>query len=97
MAKLVKELAVAVSSYTDNATGQQKSRFRQVGVMMEDDQGNPFILFDRSFNPAGVPYKAGSDKIIVSCFDPKPREGHGGVSNNATAGFGASFNDEIPY
>lgn len=81
MATLVKELAVAVSSYTDPATGQQKSRFQQIGVLMRNDQGDDFILLSRSFNPAGVPFKPGSDKIIVSCFDPKPRDGQGAADD----------------
>jgi len=74
MAKVVKELAVVTSSYVDQRDGVERSRFENIGVMMEDEKGNPFILMNRHFNPAGVPFKPGSDKIIISCFDPKPKE-----------------------
>ena len=76
--RVLKELAVAVSTYDDRATGQQKNRYKNIGVMMEstNDRGeiNTFLMLDRSFNPAGVPFKPGSDKILVSLFDPKPKD-----------------------
>lgn len=82
--KVIKELAVAVASYEDRATGQTKNRYKNIGVVMEstNDRGetNTFMMLDRSFNPAGVPFKPGSDKILVSMFEPrqdggKPDEG----------------------
>lgn len=76
--RVLKELAVAVATYEDRATGQQKNRYKNIGVMMEstNDRGeiNTFLMLDRSFNPAGVPFKPGSDKILVSLFDPKPKD-----------------------
>lgn len=72
MAKVIRELAVATSSYADEH-GVVKSRFQNIGVIMEDKDGEPFLLIDRHFNPAGVPFKQGSDKIIISCFKPKDK------------------------
>jgi hypothetical protein len=109
--KVLKELAVAVSTYEDRATGQQKNRYKNIGVMMEsiNDRGeqNTFLMLDRSFNPAGVAFKPGSDKILVSMFDPKPKDGQDdNVSRRDTArqqpaGYGAGgrpdLNDEIPF
>ena len=78
-AKVLKELAVAVSTYEDRNTGQTKNRYKNIGVLMQtvNDQGekNTFLMLDRSFNPAGVQFKPGSDKILISMFDPRPRDG----------------------
>ena len=72
-------------------------------------QVNRFLMLDRSFNPAGVPFKPGSDKILVSLFDPKPRDGQQGggadrsqqQSSQQDAAYGAGGgdmpDDEIPF
>ena len=73
MAKLIKELAVVVGSYTKN--GDTKKKYKNIGVMMQGDDGGQFLMLDRSFNPAGVPFKEGSDGVLISLFDPKPRDG----------------------
>jgi len=39
-------------------------------VMMETDKG-PYILLNRTFNPAGVPGDNDRDNIIVSLFEPR--------------------------
>lgn len=64
----IRDLAVATSQYTD-ASGQQKNRYENVGALMKGDDGSMFVLLKRTFNPAGVPFKAGSDQIIVSIFE----------------------------
>lgn len=73
--KVLKDLAVAVSTYEDRSTGQQKNRYRNIGVLMEstNDRGetNQFMMLNRDFNPAGVPFKSGSDKILISMFEPR--------------------------
>ena len=87
--KVLKELAVAVSTYEDRSTGQQKNRYRNIGVLMEstNDRGeaNQFLMLNRDFNPAGVPFKAGSDKILISMFDPRDNS-QGGQSSNQSSG-----------
>lgn len=108
--KVLKELAVAVASYEDRNTGQMKNRYKNIGVLMETEsngQVNRFLMLDRSFNPAGVPFKPGSDKILISLFDPKPRDGQqGGTSDNQQSsqqggGYGAGGgdmpDDEVPF
>jgi hypothetical protein len=109
--RVLKELAVAVSTYEDRSTGQQKNRYKNIGVMMENtnDRGekNTFLMLDRSFNPAGVAFKPGSDKILVSMFDPKPRDGQDDSDSRrdpgrqAPAGYGAGgrpdLDDEVPF
>lgn len=114
--KVLKELAVAVASYEDRNTGQMKNRYKNIGVLMETEsngQVNRFLMLDRSFNPAGVPFKQGSDKILISLFDPKPRDGQQGggegnqqrddrqQSSHQAAGYGSGGgdmpDDEIPF
>lgn len=65
------DLAVVVGHYTDNA-GTEKSRYQNVGVILVKDDGGKFILLDRSFNPAGIPFDASKgNTILVSMFEPK--------------------------
>ena len=63
------DLVVKVGEYTDSQ-GQTKGRFKNVGVMMEGDKG-PYLLLDRTFNPAGVGGNEGRESIIVSLYEPK--------------------------
>jgi hypothetical protein len=63
------DLVVKTGEYTDGQ-GQTKGRFKNVGVMMDGDKG-PYILLDRTFNPAGVGGNEGRESIIVSLYEPK--------------------------
>ena len=62
-------LCVAAGKYTLN--GQEKTTWKTVGGFFKDDKGKHFITLDRSFNPAGIPVKEGSDSIFISLFPPK--------------------------
>lgn len=111
--KVLKELAIAVSTYEDRNSGQTKNRYENIGVLMEstNDRGetNRYIMMKRSFNPAGVPFKQGSDKVLISLFDPKPRDGGGQSSQGAQSrddGYGTDqssgadrggYDDSIPF
>lgn len=101
MAKVVKELAVVVSTYEDRSTGQSKNRYENIGVLMEstNDRGevNQFLMLNRSFNPAGVAFKPGSDKILISLFDPRPRDGSAGQAASRSAPAASTDDDEIPF
>ena len=95
MAKVLKELAVAVGSYEDRNTGQTKNRYKNIGVLMESetqDGVNRYLLIDRTFNPAGVPFKQGSDKIIISMFNPRDDNGNGGSQGGGKSSGG---NDQV--
>jgi len=63
------DLVVKVGEYTDGQ-GQTKGRFKNVGVVM-DGQNGPYILLDRTFNPAGVGGNDGRESIIISMYEPK--------------------------
>ncbi len=67
------DLACKTGTYTDR-NGDTKGRYENVGSILQMDDGSKMILLKRSFNPAGVPFKEGSDQIIVSMFEPKDRD-----------------------
>jgi hypothetical protein len=70
MSKKIYDLCAKTGSYTDSQ-GNEKGKYENVGsVMMNDDQSK-FIFIKKTFNPAGVPGKDGSDSILISMFEPK--------------------------
>lgn len=69
------DLSVKVGSYRD-ASGQEKGRYKTIGALMQGDRG-PYVVLDRTFNPAGVPAEDGRDQIIVSCFEPRAKDDGG--------------------
>jgi len=66
------DLAVRVGSYVDSQ-GNDKSKWQNVGVIMEKDDGGQFILLNRTFNPAGVPNPDGKESVLISMFEPKQK------------------------
>ena len=104
MPKKIKDLAVKTGSYTDR-NGETKNRYENVGSILEMDDGGKMMLLKRSFNPAGVPFKDGSDQIIISVFDVKPRDGEGSFQEAPRAAStaapapanGGGFDEEIPF
>lgn len=91
----VKDIAVAVSSYTDR-NGNEKARWQTVGAMMKSEKGKFVIFLDRTFNPAGVPNPDGRESVMLNLFDPKPQGQSTGktvkVPEQATMD-----DDEIPF
>ena len=71
------DLSVKVGSYRDNQ-GNEKARYKTIGALMMGDKG-PYLVLDRTFNPAGVPVEDSRDQIIVSCFEPRARDEGGGA------------------
>jgi hypothetical protein len=67
--------AVKVGSYTDK-DGKQKNKYVNVGSVFKDDNGHPFMLMDRTFNPAGCPNPDNRDSVLISFFsvDDKNQE-----------------------
>lgn len=67
--KKIYDLAVKTGEYTKN--GETKSRYETIGSAMENDEGGMFLFIKKTFSPAGVSVKEGSDSILVSMFTPK--------------------------
>jgi len=97
------DLVVKVGEYTDNQ-GQTKGRFKNVGVMM-DGQNGPYLLLDRTFNPAGVGGNDGRESIIISMYEPKQdgnqpsqaQQAHSTAKANAYQPQPRDLADEVPF
>lgn len=76
MTRKTKDLCVKVGEYPDGQGGM-KPEWRRVGVVMENDQGNEFLLLHRDFNPAGVPNPENRSTVMISMFEPRDN-GQGG-------------------
>ena len=73
MAKKAYDVAVVVGEYEKD--GETKPQWLNVGVIMKKDDGKPFMLLDRTFNPAGVPVNEDNQKsILLNLFVPKKKE-----------------------
>jgi hypothetical protein len=62
------DLAVKVA-----ANKEGKAVWKNIGVVMQGDKG-PYLLLDRTFNPAGVPGNDNKQSIIVSMFAEKKQD-----------------------
>ncbi len=69
MARKLYDAVVVTGTYT-NSNGEEKKRYENVGSVFEGDKG-PFLVLKRTFNPAGAPFREGSDSIMVSLFEPQ--------------------------
>lgn len=69
MAQKLYDLVVKVGEY-QNAQGETKARYENIGSVMQGDNGQ-FAIMKRTFNPAGVPNPDDKDSIIVSMFEPQ--------------------------
>lgn len=63
---------VVVKTGTYQKDGEQKNRYENIGVVMDNGDG-PFMLLKKTFSPAGVPDLKGdnSDMLLVSLFEPQ--------------------------
>ena len=106
MAKRIKDLAVVTGSYYKD--GLEKRLYENIGVLMEADDGNQFIMIKRFINLAGLPFKDGSESVLVSMFDPRDGNNQGSQQSNRQGGgaqqssSGAShdqqdLDDEVPF
>lgn len=88
------DLVVKTGEYTDR-DGNSKARFKNVGVMM-DGQNGPYILLDRTFNPAGVGGQDGRESIIISLYEPRD-EGGQRQQSAPRSGNSDLGGDDIPF
>lgn len=95
MAKKIYDVAVKTGTYTDHS-GQEKGRWKSVGAVMKADDGNSFLMLDRTFSPAGVPDLSGrgGDSILLSLFEPKPQHQGQSTQKNESA---QVDDDDVPF
>lgn len=68
MARATHNLSVKVGEYTNNQ-GETKGRWKNIGRMIESDDGSNYLIMDRTFNPAGVINPDNRDAITISLFE----------------------------
>ena len=86
--KKIKDLVVKMGTYTDRNSGQEKSRWETIGAIMQSDEDQSmFVMLKRTFNPAGVPNQDSRESILVSAFDPQPRDGSQQRGNDDAGGY----------
>jgi len=88
------DLSVKTGEYTDSS-GVVKGRYQNVGVVMEGQNG-PYILLNRTFNPAGVAGQADRESIIISMFEPKQNDAPAQQRQTAAQAV-ADLEDEVPF
>lgn len=98
MAKKLYDLAVKTGEYTTR-DGDTKGRWQNIGSVLQMDDGGKVILISRTFNPAGVPFREGSDQIMVSMFEPKDKDGQGAAPRHTPTlpGGAPESGDDIPF
>ena len=72
--------AVVKTGEYQNTQGETKSRYENVGSVMQGDNGQ-FLILKRTFNTAGVPNPDNKDSVIVSFFEPQ--QGNNQSQNSA--------------
>jgi len=73
MARATHNLSVKVGEYTNNQ-GETKGRWKNVGRMIEADDGSNYLIMDRTFNPAGVINPDNRDAITISLFEVEEQQ-----------------------
>lgn len=66
------DLAIKVGEYEVN--GEKKGRYKNVGAIMQNEDGGTFVLFDATCLPMEIQYLANpkrQDKVIISAFEPR--------------------------
>lgn len=69
MTKKLYTLSVKVKEHT-LPNGEVRKKYLPIGMMLEGEKG-PYIIIDRTFNPAGVQNPDDRTGVIVSMFEPK--------------------------
>lgn len=75
MTRKISDLAIPAGKYTDR-TGNEKTRWENVGGLFETDNGRKFITLRRTFNPAGIALDdrgSNKDSVIINLFDANSR------------------------
>lgn len=72
MAKRIEDLAVKNGTYRDSVSGQLKTKYENIGCVMENSDGGKFLLLKRCINLAAFPARSNDDDmVLVSRFEVK--------------------------
>ncbi|RLD19117.1 MAG: hypothetical protein DRI69_09060 [Bacteroidetes bacterium] len=96
MANKLYDVVAKTGSYQKD--GETKNRYLNIGSIMEGEHG-PYMIMERTFNPAGLPNPEDRSSLILSLFKPKEKDG---ASRSAGDAFGSAVmdsrgDDSIPF
>ena len=83
------DIVAKTGEYTSN--GETKSRYLNVGAVMSGEHG-PYMLLNKTFNPAGVPGDPAKASILLSLFEPRDKP-----EQSAPAHTRMPDDDNIPF
>lgn len=63
------DLACKVGTYEKQ--GETKNRYKNVGLILENEEGKKIVMIDPTFNFAAVKREDGKEMVMVSMFEPK--------------------------
>ena len=66
------DLAAKVGTYEKN--GETKNRYKNVGLILENEEGKKIVMIDPTFNFAAVRREEGKEMVMVSMFEPKEKQ-----------------------
>lgn len=96
MARKTHDLVVTVREYQDR-DGNTKREYQNIGALMESEKG-PFVILERWFNPAGIANPENRSNLMVSCFEPRSRDGQqGGQRQQSQTSGGFDDRGEVPF
>jgi len=84
---------VAIVGEYQNAQGETKKKYQNVGAVMANDKGH-YMLLSKTFNPAGLADPE-RESIILSLFEPKPRDGQQAPQPQQQGA--PSYDDAVPF
>ena len=71
----IKKNLVVVTGTWVNRDGETKKNYKTIGQLHEGPNGNDYITLDSDVNLAAYPRKEGDNRVMISLYDPKPRDG----------------------
>lgn len=71
MAEKMYNLKVKNGTYMKD--GEERTNYVSCGVVLKGEYG-PYIIMDKTFNPAGVETEPGKTGISISMFKDEPRQ-----------------------
>jgi len=73
-AQRIREIKVPVGEYTDQQSGQKKTRWETIGSLWAGEK-NDFIVIKKTFNPAGLESSPNNKHtVVLNCFDIEQKQ-----------------------
>lgn len=88
------DVAVKVGEYEKG--GEIKGRYINVGAILQGKDG-PYLVLERTFNPAGVPNPENRSNLILSLFAPRDAQQPHAQQKPATPSPATDFGDDADW